>query len=94
MPSKAIERGAKIVRNLAKPCTPLQGRRDTLTNAIHVLSSLRIELRLDNLVLGFLDESLLRLPIRLELTFCTLDLEARAIKWMHDDYTQRMLALC
>jgi len=89
----SIKSRAEVMRDFAEKDAPLQRRRDLHRNAIHILSSLRIELRPDNLVVGLLPKDILSPSESIEFTFCTPDLETWAIERMHEVHSHHELML-
>jgi hypothetical protein len=82
---EVIESRSKIMGNLSNPDTPIIRQwRAAHSHAINMLSRLRIELRFDDTILGFLPKGVLDSSESLDFTFCTDYLEARAIQRIHD----------
>ena len=80
-----IEGRPKIMDNLPNPNSPTGVRwRAANMYAINVISSLRIELRPDDLIVGVLPKSVLGSAESLDFIYCTPFLEARAKERMHE----------
>lgn len=89
LPNDSIEGGAQVMGNFPDANAPIKRWQDVYKNAIRVFSRLRIELRADNFILGFMPEGFLSENEFLKFTLCTPYLEARAIERMHEVYSGR-----
>ncbi len=84
--NEAIQSRAQIVGDFTNPDTPIKiGWERAYSRAIDVISSLRIEFRLDDLILAITPDSFLNPSEAINFTFCTPYLEARASERMRHD---------
>ena len=84
---QSIEGRTEIVGDLAYADTPIKGWSETIyADAIAAVSSLRIQIRPENTVIGSQHEGVANQSESLDFTFCTPYLEARAIQRMHELY--------
>jgi hypothetical protein len=82
---KAIKGRTEIMGDFSDVDSPIQRRRAAIyVYAVHIFSALRIELRLDDVILGITPEGFLHPSESVDFTYCTPYLEARAIKLMYD----------
>ena len=80
---EAIKSRAEVMGDFSDIDTPTQVWLAAYSNAVHILPSLRIQLRLDELIIGLTPEGFLGACESLDFTFCTPYLEVRAIERMH-----------
>jgi hypothetical protein len=84
---QAIQSGPELMSNLSDAEAQVRWRKDVYKSAKRILGSLRIRLGYDDTVVSECPEVGIRLTERFDLTYCTPDLEAWAIKRMHDVYS-------
>jgi hypothetical protein len=80
---KAIERRTEIMGDFADTNAQLQWWKNVYKSAERILSGFRIQLGYDNSIVGFSSETSLGQTESFDVTLCTRDLEAWAIKRMH-----------
>ena len=83
---KTIKSGPEMVSDFANEDSPSWVRwKTSYPDTINLPATLRIELRLDNLIVRFLPEGNFGHTESLDFTFCTPDLETRTIERVHDE---------